>query len=144
MFFSSKSCYDQSPRAQISAPHSNYKKAKEFLVKHQACNYYNFAATFLKNSCMLAKIQNLHLKYFQKRRTKNNKRQIENISLGASNINGRISGLQATIKEFRLFTSALFTYYFNHVLNFTAISNVSELKLMSNSLPTICDVCVFF
>ena len=58
---------------------------------------------------MLAKIQNLHLKYFQKRRTKNNKRQIENISLGASNMNGRISGLQATIKELRLFTSALFT-----------------------------------
>ena len=39
----------QSPGALVSSPHSNYKKAREYYIKHQSCSYHQLASTLFEN-----------------------------------------------------------------------------------------------
>ena len=39
----------QPPGALVTAPHSNHKKAKEYYVKHQNCEYHKLASTLFLN-----------------------------------------------------------------------------------------------
>ena len=59
---------------------------------------------------------------------------------GASNMSGKFSGVQARVKE--LYPLALYTHCCSHVLNLV-ISSASELRVISNALSTIGEVCTF-
>lgn len=59
---------------------------------------------------------------------------------GASNMSGKISGVQARIKE--LYPLAMYTHCSSHVLNL-AISTASTLRVIENTLSTISDACTF-
>ena len=59
---------------------------------------------------------------------------------GASNMSGKVSGVQARVKE--LYPLAMYTHCSSHVFNLS-INSGSKLRIIDNTLSTIGDVCTF-